>query len=107
MTETTVIETPAARKPKRRKARRAPRQKRIDVVAATTNTVPDELIGLTPNECPVDCRPGRCVVSGNFYCGHPRKGGLQGAELGDPAAVDRLNHAKKALAHMAVEKRRD
>lgn len=66
--------------------------------------LPDDLRGLTLAECPGECSTKACVISGRPYCAHPRKGGLQGRELADPAALDRLNRAKRALAHMAVDK---
>jgi hypothetical protein len=93
---------PAKRKPTRRKKARHPRRAAPDKTVA----VPDELAGLTNVDCPVECSPKGCVISGKPYCGHPRKGGLQGAELVDPAALDRAQRAATALAHMAVDRRK-
>lgn len=104
MTEATVIEAPAKRKPARRK--KARRARRIAPIATKTVAMPDELAGITNTACPLECGQKGCVISGKPYCGHPRKGGLQGADMIDPAALDRAQRAKTALAHMAVDKRR-
>lgn len=99
MTEANVIELPVKPKPSRRKkARRAASPK-------PAAKMPDELTGLTASECPVECSVKGCVISGRSYCAHPRKGGLHGSDMCDPAAVDRAQRARKALAHIAVDKR--
>jgi hypothetical protein len=105
MTDTTMIEAPAkAPRRRRKKARRAPR---VAGPVAKAAAIPDELAGITNTECPLECGPKGCVISGKPYCGHPRKGGLQGAETADPAAIDRAHRAKTALAHMALDNRKD
>lgn len=104
MTDTTVIEAPAKRKPARRKKARRARRATPAVKAVA---MPGELAGLTNTACPLECSAKGCVISGKPYCGHPRKGGLQGADMIDPAALDRAQRAKTALAHMAVDKRKD
>jgi len=38
-------------------------------------------------------------------CAHPRKGGLRGDDMSDPAALRRLQAAQKQLATTAAEKR--
>lgn len=65
----------------------------------------DDLLGITVNDCPVACSAERCVISRHPHCAHPRKGGLQGAQMGDVKAIGRLNDAKKRLAHLAVDNR--
>lgn len=104
MTDSTVIHAPAPkpRRTRRKKARRARRA----APAAKHVAVPDELAGLTNTACPVECNPKGCVISGKPYCGHPRKGGLQGLDMIDPAALDRAHRARAALAHMEVDKRK-
>lgn len=103
MTDATVI-TPAPSKPTRRKKRRPARRRPAVTKAAP---IPSELAGLTATDCPVECCAKRCVISGKPYCGHPRKGGLQGAETLDPAAFDRIQRARTALAHQVIDKRSD
>jgi hypothetical protein len=61
--------------------------------------------GLTTTECPAECGIDGCVISGKSYCGHPRKGGLQQTDLGNAAAVERLQKAKKQLALADADKR--
>lgn len=102
MSDTAIVETPAAHKsPRRKKARRKYTRR-----AAAAPKAPAEFLGLTSVDCPLQCSQKRCAISGCGYCGHPRKGGLQAHELGDPAALDRLNRAKGVLAHQIVDKRR-
>ncbi len=105
MTDTTVIEMPDA-KPRRSSRRKKARRTRPRQAATKAVAMPDELAGLTNTACPVECSAKGCVISGKPYCGHPKKGGLQGIDLINPAALDRAQRAKSALAHMAVDKRR-
>jgi hypothetical protein len=57
------------------------------------------LSGLTVKDCPKACTAEACVISGQPYCAHPRKGGLQMAgQGGDTDAIERLNKAQKKLA---------
>lgn len=104
MTDATVISPPA--KPKRARRKKARRPRRAAPTAVKPVAIPDELAGITNTACPLECGPKGCVISGKPYCGHPRKGGLQGADMIDPAALDRAHRARTALAHMAVDKRR-
>lgn len=105
MTDTTVI-APAV-KPKRTRRKKARRARRAAPPAVKATAMPAELTGLTTTACPLECSPKGCVISGKPYCGHPHKGGLQGTDMIDPAALDRAQRAKTALAHMAIDKRRD
>lgn len=104
MTDTAMIETPKpTRKPARRKKARRTRPA-IKPPAAAKPVLPDELAGLTSTECPLECSPSGCVISGRGYCAHPRKGGLQGSDMRDPAALDRAHRAKSALARAMLDK---
>lgn len=99
---TTTITKPAPKKKATRKKRR--------VVAARAEPVApaaqlDELAGLSPVECPIDCVPTRCVITCANQCGHPNKGGLQSAFQNKPDAAERYRKARKILAHIAAEKK--
>jgi hypothetical protein len=61
--------------------------------------------GLTESDCAQACSAKMCVISGNLTCAHPRKGGLRGPDMSDPAALRRLQEAQKQLATTAAEKR--
>jgi hypothetical protein len=91
MTEQSAIEAPAAKKPAPKKRRNAARKP----VQAAAPKARDNLTGLTGSTCCADCGPEGCVISGINVCAHPRKGGLQGALMGDRAAIERLDRAKK------------
>lgn len=98
---TPEIEVPTAkpkpkRKPRKRAARAAPKP-----AATATAAFP----GLTVTACATACSAEGCVVSGSFYCGHPRKGGLRGDEMHDTKAIDRVNSARKMLAGADADKR--
>lgn len=65
-----------------------------------------ELAGLTVTDCAKACYGGNgCVISGTGICGHPRKGGLQGRTMTDPAALERFNRAHKMLGKKAMDAR--
>lgn len=98
----TVLTTDPVIVPKRKYAAR--RKKRA-APAQRKPAAPSEFAGLTPAECPVACNASGCIISGKSYCGHPRKGGLQGEDISNPAALDRAARAKRALAHASIEKR--
>ena len=61
--------------------------------------------GMTVSDCPKACSAEGCVISGQPYCGHPRKGGLQGADLQNTEALERLQSAQKKLASTDAAKR--
>lgn len=56
-----------------------------------------DLTGLSPTDCPYDCNPAGCVITGIAVCGHPFKGGLQGALQAKPEIVTRFQRARKIL----------
>lgn len=93
-----TTEAPPADKPKRKKKQRkaAPRA----AVNAETVAYP----GLTATGCAKACGIGGCAL-GTSYCAHPNKGGLQGADMGDPARIECLQAARKQLAKDAADKR--
>jgi hypothetical protein len=66
-------------------------------------SIPDELEGLTANDCCAACRPDRCVISGAAICIHPFKSGIQSAFQTRPDVVERYNRAKKMLAHAKID----
>lgn len=92
----TPVEKPVA-KPKKKARKRQVRSK-PEVVAVAYP-------GLTETECAKGCSQKGCVISGNLTCAHPRKGGLRGPDMSDPAALRRLQAAQKQLATTAAEKR--
>ncbi len=102
--ETTTEETPAKPKPAKKKAR--PRKKAVKRAAAPPPAEKaDQFAGLTDKLCCAACNADRCVISGKNYCGHPNKGGLQGASHGDTAAVRRSHEAKKILGRKMLDAR--
>lgn len=64
-----------------------------------------EFVGLTVTDCCKACSATGCVISGSNYCAHPRKGGLQGVDMHDPAALERISKARKLLARKDADKR--
>jgi hypothetical protein len=57
----------------------------------------EDFEGISLQECPIGCTLNRCVITGRNHCGHPRKGGLQGADNHDQEAVERFHRARKAI----------
>jgi hypothetical protein len=99
MTDDTTIDSPVkAKKPKKRKVRKAAPKPAAPKPAS-------ELAGLTVTDCCKACSADGCVISGQTYCAHPRKGGLQGVDMHNMAAIGRLNDARKLLARADAEKR--
>src|SRR5258706_1802963 len=79
---------------------------------------PTEFLGITKNDCPVDCTPEHCVIAGSLayknddgsttlvgHCGHPCKGGLAPIQKVNRVIVERYNRARKNLAHVELVKR--
>jgi hypothetical protein len=56
-----------------------------------------EFAGITIKECATACNAERCVISGSGICGHPCKGGLQGADTRKPEALARVAQARGIL----------
>jgi hypothetical protein len=93
-----ITETTQA--PPRRKAKRKPARK---VAAAPKPSA--EMAGLTIDKCPTACNAEGCVISGRPVCGHPRKGGLQGADMHNSDAIGRSNAAKRLLGKRMLDAR--
>lgn len=53
--------------------------------------------GLTRTACADACNANGCAISGKNYCAHPTKGGLQPNEMGDPAALKRMQNARDQI----------
>lgn len=85
--------TPKPRRKTRRKKRAAPAKPKPAVGCA----------GLTANDCAAGCNATGCIISGRPYCGHPFKGGLQGRDMQNDAAVARVETAKKTLGKAKVK----
>src|SRR5258706_1962093 len=66
---------------------------------------PPEFLGITKNDCPVDCTAESCVITGVGFCGHPCKGALQPVYMSNRDTVERYNRARKHLAHVELDKR--
>lgn len=97
----TTTETPVTPpKPKRTYKRRAKPARRVGDIMATQKA--SDLAGLTITDCCDGCNEKRCVISGVGVCAHPAKGGLQGAQMGDMAAVKRFNRAKAMLGEQKL-----
>src|SRR6266446_4721734 len=64
-----------------------------------------EFLGITKNDCPIDCTAERCVITGVGFCGHPCKGALQPVYMSNRDTVERYNRARKHLAHVELDKR--
>jgi len=66
-----------------------------------TQTILD---GLTESSCCAGCTADSCVISGQAYCAHPRKGGLHHHQLqADQGAMRRLQTARDMLLRSATE----
>lgn len=63
----------------------------------------NEFEGLTRSRCAAGCSAERCIISEGPYCAHPTKGGLQVADMGNPAALARAECARDFLARAALE----
>jgi hypothetical protein len=74
--------------------------------SATPETPPEvEFLGLELRECCVNCEPGKCVITGDGICGHPKKSGIQHTHKANPEIVRRYNRARKFLAEQALKMR--
>ena len=71
----------------------------------STDTAEIDLAGLTKTNCCNTCGPEGCTISGQSYCAHPRKGGLQFGQMQDGAALRRMQIARDKLAHDALTAR--
>jgi hypothetical protein len=62
-----------------------------------------DLSGMSETNCCDACTKDGCVISGQFYCAHPRKGGLHATELQDNEAMKRHRSAIAILERSAAE----
>jgi hypothetical protein len=72
----------------------------------TTTTADADFIGLTESNCCNTCGPDGCVISGQSYCSHPRKGGLHHGQMQDADALRRMQQARDQLSLDALAARR-
>jgi hypothetical protein len=101
MTDTAPTEAPKKPAKKAKKKRAFPRA-RIEQAAVKA---PSQFAGISANECCDGCNKDGCVISGDFYCAHPMKGGLQAEQMNDPAALKRFARAKAALKNQMIDLR--
>ena len=94
----TPIDPPAKKKTARKRKAAKPRAPSAPKPAA-------EFAGLTVTECCKACSADGCMISGSDYCAHPRKGGLQGSDMHNSAALERVQKARKSLARADADKR--
>jgi hypothetical protein len=70
----------------------------------TTDTKELDLTGLTDSNCCIGCNANGCVISGQGYCAHPRKGGLHHHQLqSDQDAMRRIRLAREVLTRGSAE----
>jgi hypothetical protein len=74
-------------------------------MTATATKPKREFAGMTGEICASACNAAGCIISGNIYCAHPRKGGLQAPDMHKPDVLARFERAKKRLGlNRALEK---
>lgn len=71
----------------------------------TNTTVQADFSGLTETGCCAGCSVDGCILSGQPYCGHPRKGSLHFSQMQDAAALRRLQQAREYLARESLTAR--
>ena len=99
-------EVPPAPRKKRKYVRKARKPVRRAAREVSEPDAPGVVFpGLTETLCAAACGPDGCVISGNSYCGHPRKGGLQAGDIGNQDALRRIQQAMKQLGMKAMEKK--
>jgi hypothetical protein len=70
----------------------------------STNTADPDFAGITDSNCCLGCGPDGCVISGQPYCAHPRKGGLHHHQLqSDQYAMRRIRLAREVLTRGEAE----
>lgn len=72
-------------------------KKRAKARAAVRKKPSAPFPGLTRTQCATACNAKGCAVSGRSYCAHPTKGGLQPDDMGDRAALKRLQDARDQI----------
>lgn len=61
-----------------------------------------EFEGITVKDCCDGCKPNRCVITGNQFCGHPHKSSHPTA---GQKVTERILRAKRIIAHGRVDAR--
>lgn len=59
--------------------------------------------GMTVGTCCKACNESGCVISEKPYCAHPRKGGLQAAQMQDQGALRRLRESQRVLGEQLLD----
>ena len=62
-----------------------------------------DLSGMSETNCCDACNKDGCVISGSFYCAHPKKGGLHAPQMQDNEAMKRHRSAIAILERSAAE----
>lgn len=60
----------------------------------------NDLAGISAADCCSGCRPGRCVITENHFCGHPYKASHATAT---PKVNERIERARKIIARRKIE----
>lgn len=77
---------------------RKPAKKRAKVRTAAKDSRPSAPFpGLTRTACASGCNEKACAISQKNYCAHPTKGGLQGVDMNNLAALKRLQEARDQI----------
>lgn len=109
--DTMTEQTPAPKKPAKKKVKARAKPARAPRAAAPVieKLPPADGIftGLTVTDCCDGCDVDGCVISGKPYCAHPRKGGLHSAQQQEPAALKRMNQAKRILGKQMLDLRNE
>jgi hypothetical protein len=85
-----TFDAPAKKKPAKKKAKAR--------AAAPKDSRPSAPFpGLTKTACASACNEKGCSISQKGYCAHPTKGGLQGVDMNNMAALKRLQEARDQI----------
>lgn len=88
-----IIENNEVKAPARKKAKKKAAPRKV----AAAPKADDKFAGMSVKDCPAACNVNGCVISGKPYCAHPRKCGLQPAEMSDSSALTRRKDAERRL----------
>lgn len=105
MDNITGTEVPAEKPAKKKAKRKAVKRAAAPAKAAPVTSGP--FAGLTVTDCCDGCGVDGCVISGQPYCAHPRKGGLHSQQIQEPAALKRQQQAKRILGEQMLQARGD
>lgn len=82
-------------KPRKKAAKKQGKSRKAAAPARAVSAEP--FPGLTRTACADGCGLKGCVISGNVYCAHPTKGGLQSSDMNNPEALKRMQRARDQL----------